>query len=203
MTAARPTHLDPLAAIAADLGRESAELADCLISPRVEPVLGRLVAVTPRAQADPEAYAYVIEAIFEGYLLHHGRSRVLAGHDPDLGLLAGDLLYALGLDHLADLGDAPAVAQLGELISLASLCHREGLEASLWPLWLAATVAVGCGETPLHRQAYAALRALEPASKRQLSEAAKITAVDSGIEPGSLLYEKPIDFSAVEDSHLG
>jgi len=33
-------------------------------------------------------YALVIEAVREGYLLHYGESRLMAGHDPDLGLLA-------------------------------------------------------------------------------------------------------------------
>ena len=47
----------------------------------------------------------MVEAVREGYLLHYGEPRLLAGHDADLALLAGDYLYALGLDRLAALGD--------------------------------------------------------------------------------------------------
>ena len=59
-----------------------------------------------RAAAAPGEYALVVEAVREGYLLHYGEPRLLAGHDADLALLAGDYLYALGLDRLAALGDA-------------------------------------------------------------------------------------------------
>ena len=38
----------------------------------------------------------MVEAVREGYLLHYGEPRVLAGHDSDLAVLAGDYLYALG-----------------------------------------------------------------------------------------------------------
>ena len=62
-----------------------------------------------------EEYAVVFEAVREGYLLHYGEPRLIAGHDADLGLLAGDYLYALGLDRLAALGDTDAVAVLSEL----------------------------------------------------------------------------------------
>ena len=52
----------------------------------------------------------MVEAVREGYLLHYGEPRLLAGHDDDLALLAGDYLYALGIERLAALGDADAVA---------------------------------------------------------------------------------------------
>ena len=35
----------------------------------------------------------------------------MVGADPDLRLLAGDYLYALGLERLAGLGDLPAVRE--------------------------------------------------------------------------------------------
>ena len=44
----------------------------------------------------------MVEAVREGYLLHYGDGRVVRGADPDLALLAGDYLYALGLERLAD-----------------------------------------------------------------------------------------------------
>ena len=42
----------------------------------------------------------VLDAVREGYLLHYGEPRVLAGHDDDLAVLAGDYLYALGIERL-------------------------------------------------------------------------------------------------------
>ena len=52
----------------------------------------------------------MIEAVREGYLLHYGEPRIVVGADTDLALLAGDYLYALGLERLAALGDLEAVA---------------------------------------------------------------------------------------------
>ena len=68
----------------------------------------------------------MVEAVREGYLLHYGEPRLLAGHDADLALLAGDYLYALGLERLAALGDDPAVAVLADLISDCAQLHAEG-----------------------------------------------------------------------------
>jgi hypothetical protein len=82
-----------------------------------------------------DEYALVFEAVREGYLLHYGESRLMAGHDPDLGLLAGDYLYALGLDRLAASGDTEAVAVLSELIARCAQLHAEGREDEVEPLW--------------------------------------------------------------------
>ena len=60
---------------------------------------------------------FVLEAVYEGYLLHYGESRAFAGMDADMRLLAGDALYALGLARLAESGDLEAVAELSDLIS--------------------------------------------------------------------------------------
>jgi hypothetical protein len=70
-------------------------------------------------------YAFVVEAIHEGHLLHDGRSRLLDQSDPDLALLAGDRLYALGLERLAALEDLDAVAILAEVISLCAQARAE------------------------------------------------------------------------------
>ncbi len=35
---------------------------------------------------------FVLEAVYEGYLLHYGEPRLFEGMDPDLRLLAGDAL---------------------------------------------------------------------------------------------------------------
>jgi hypothetical protein len=78
---------------------------------------------------------FVLEAVYEGYLLHYGESRLFAGMDDDLRLLAGDALYALGLARLADAGDLPAVAELADLISRSAQAHAEGRGDSAEPLW--------------------------------------------------------------------
>lgn len=80
-------------------------------------------------------YALVYEAVREGYLLHYGESRLMAGHDADLGLLAGDYLYALGLDRLAAMGDTESVAVLSELIGRCARLHAEGRDGEVEPLW--------------------------------------------------------------------
>jgi len=90
----------------------------------------------------PEDYALVMEAVREGYLLHYGESRLLSGHDPDLALLAGDYLYALGLDRLAAAGDTQAVAVLSELIARCAQLHAEGRGDEVEVLWVEAAGAI-------------------------------------------------------------
>ena len=70
--------------------------------------------------------AFVLEAVYEGYLMHYGTPRAFAGMDEDLRLLAGDSLYALGLERLAEAGDLEAVAELSDLISGSARAHAEG-----------------------------------------------------------------------------
>ena len=82
----------------------------------------------PAPRPRPAEYALVVEAVREGYLLHYGEPRLLAGHDSDLGLLAGDYLYALGIERLAALGDTEAVLVLADLISACAHHHAEGSE---------------------------------------------------------------------------
>jgi hypothetical protein len=101
------------------------------------PIAGYVV--EPPASSQPsDEYAFVMEAVREGYLLHYGESRLLVGHDPDLGLLAGDYLYALGLDRLAVMGDTAAVAVLSELIARCAQFHAEGRGGEVDALWVEA-----------------------------------------------------------------
>src|SRR6185436_20584446 len=100
-----------------------------VVSPHVtdpegeRPVLGELAAAGERTAVAPAEYALVVEAVREGYLLHYGEGRVVCGADADLALLAGDYLYALGLERLAALGDLDAVRELADLISLSAQIH--------------------------------------------------------------------------------
>jgi hypothetical protein len=80
---------------------------------------------------------FVLEAVYEGYLLHYGEPRAFRRMDADLRLLAGDALYALGLARLAEKGDLDAVTELSDLISLTARAHAEGAPDLADSLWLA------------------------------------------------------------------
>ncbi len=88
---------------------------------------------------------FVLEAVYEGYLLHYGEPRLFAGMDPDLRLLAGDALYALGLARLAEHGDLPAVVELSDLISRSAQAHAEGRGQAAERLWDASARALEPG----------------------------------------------------------
>jgi hypothetical protein len=78
---------------------------------------------------------YVLEAVYEGYLLHYGEPRAFVEMDPDLCLLAGDTLYAHGLERLAELGDTEAVSELADLISLCAWAEAAGRPELADALW--------------------------------------------------------------------
>ena len=78
---------------------------------------------------------FVLEAVYEGYLMHYGEPRAFAGMDADLRLLAGDALYALGLSRLAETGDLEAVAVLSDLISETAQAQAEGRPDDAEALW--------------------------------------------------------------------
>ena len=89
------------------------------------------------ALVDDRDRLFVLEAVYEGYLMHYGIPRAFAGMEPDLRLLAGDALYALGLSRLAERGDLKAVVELSDLISLTARAHAEGRPEQAEALWLA------------------------------------------------------------------
>jgi hypothetical protein len=66
----------------------------------------------PRAAGREQDYELLLEMIYEGSRLHYGEPRWSGPATPDLALLLGDQLYALGLSRLAELGDLDAVAEL-------------------------------------------------------------------------------------------
>jgi hypothetical protein len=124
-----------LQALADQLRAEDTPISPHVVDPAEPPTLGELAASGPSTTAAPAEYALVVEAVREGYLLHYGEPRLLAGHDPDLALLAGDYLYALGLDRLAALGDTRAVAILADLISTCARLQAEGETEGIPDLW--------------------------------------------------------------------
>jgi hypothetical protein len=137
---------DPKAALqllAAQLRDEETPISPHVVEPSEEPAFGPLVAAGPRAAAAPAEYSLVVEAVREGYLLHYGEPRLLAGHDADLALLAGDYLYALGIERLAALGDTDAVGLLADLISTCAQLHAEAREDELPDRWREAIRAIG------------------------------------------------------------
>jgi hypothetical protein len=93
--------------------------------------------------AGVESYdSAVLDAVREGYLLHYGEPRLLAGHDDDLAVLAGDYLYALGIERLAESGDCAAVLLLAELIGDCAQRHVEGRAGEVAGLWREAVAAI-------------------------------------------------------------
>lgn len=110
--------MSALSALAAQLREEDTPISSQVAEPQ-----------PGSAFAPPGERAQVIEAVREGYLLHYGDSRLLSGHDDDLALLAGDYLYALGIERLAQLGDTDAVLVLADLISASAQLHTEGADA--------------------------------------------------------------------------
>jgi hypothetical protein len=102
-----------------------------------DPPAGELAPLVPDA-----VRGFVLEAVREGYLLHYDEPRAFAGMDPDLRLLAGDSLYALGLARLAETGDLAAVAELADLISACARAESEGRRDGIPELWQATAKAL-------------------------------------------------------------
>jgi hypothetical protein len=88
---------------------------------------------------------FVLEAVYEGYLMHYGQPRAFGGMEPDMRLLAGDALYALGLSRLADSGDLEAVAVLSDLISGSAQAQAEGRADDAEALWDSSAAALQTG----------------------------------------------------------
>jgi hypothetical protein len=127
---------DVFETIARDAAAESPLWEEALRpEPEPEPVFSPL--------ARPE-HALALETIYEGYLLHYGRSRLFAPTDPDVALLLGDMLYAQGLVRIAALGDVAAVADLAELISLCAQARADGTEGD-GAAWAATAALLGAG----------------------------------------------------------
>ncbi len=121
-----------------------------------------LAAAGPRAAGRREEYELLVEAIYEGYLLHYGRPRLIDAPEADLGLLAGDRLYAIGLARLVELGDTAAVAELADTNTLSALAHGAGERELAEATWGAGAVAVGWGASEDHRRAKEMVLARDP-----------------------------------------
>ena len=138
--------MNALQALADQLRAEDTPIAPYVVDPAEPPELGELVAAGPDTAAAPGEYALVVEAVREGYLLHYEQPRLLAGHDSDLALLAGDYLYALGLDRLAALNDTRAVAVLSNLISTCARLQADEEADQIPPLWRTAAEQIAASQ---------------------------------------------------------
>ncbi|MEJ7567108.1 MAG: hypothetical protein WKF41_02480 [Gaiellaceae bacterium] len=100
---------------------------------RHEPVFSPLAA---------ERFALALETIYEGYLVHYGRSRLFAPPGEHEAILLGDYLYAHGLVRIAATGEIEAVAALADLISTCAHLRAEGA-AGDGEAWVATTRRLG------------------------------------------------------------
>jgi hypothetical protein len=93
---------------------------------------------------EPPGCGFAEAAILEGWLLHaEGRSVTLAPDEPDLALLAGDRLYALGLEKLAEDGDLGEIARLADYISECAQSHAERAPERTREAWRRLTLPGG------------------------------------------------------------
>jgi hypothetical protein len=132
-----------------------------------EPVFSRLA---------PAAHAVGLETIYEGYLVHYGRSRLFSPADPDSALLLGDYLYAHGLVRVAAAGDVAAVGDLAELISLCAQAQAEGRNGA-GAAWAATAASLGVADLTVARDA---LRVKRDAGL--LEAAARVAAGDDAVD---------------------
>src|SRR5437588_8238180 len=105
----------------------------------------QLAAAGPRAAGRADEYELLLEMILEGARLHYGPQRIVRTDDPDLALLVGDQLYALGLARLAALGDIEAVSELADVISGLARAHAEHNPSEACAIWERGAVAIGWG----------------------------------------------------------
>ena len=96
----------------------------------------------------PDEHRLGLETIYEGYLVHYGRSRLFAPQDRDTALLLGDYLYAHGLVRIAETGDVKAVADLAELISRCAHLRAEGRDGDGdGAEWVCTSTSLGLGDS--------------------------------------------------------
>lgn len=132
----------------------------------------QVAAAGPRTRGREREYELLLEMILEGYRLHYGEPWVVRPGDPDLALLLGDQLYALGLARLAALGDLDAVAELADVISLVAQAHSAADSELADAVWEAGAASVGWGSSEEHRRAKERARAHDPDASDALRAAA-------------------------------
>ncbi|HEV3318438.1 MAG TPA: hypothetical protein VG053_01730 [Solirubrobacteraceae bacterium] len=156
----------------------AADAPDGRAGPEPEPGPAQTAAAGPRARRARDEYELLVETIYEGYLLHYGAGRVVDPGEADLGLLAGDRLYALGLARLVALGDTEAVAELADTITLSALAQAAGEPELARAVWEAGARAVGWGSSVAHTQAKRLAFARAPEAIEAMRTSAKKAGLD-------------------------
>jgi hypothetical protein len=100
-------------------------------------------AAGPRASADSDGYRFALEAIREGHRLHYGAGLLVSTGDMDLRLLAGDRLYAAGLERMARIGDLAAIAELSLLIQDCARAAADGDRERAEAAWSRSAALIG------------------------------------------------------------
>jgi hypothetical protein len=172
---------------------EGEPLSAHVIRSGADPAFGELVANGPRTAASPAEYAFVVEAVREGYLCHYATPRVLRGADADLALLAGDLFYAIGISGLTELDDPESVGILSDLIRVAAELRAEGETDKAEALWLAQLLALSCGSDPDLPALIEALQHGENGSLEGLTEWSTKSASEHGLGRAFDAARKAID----------
>jgi hypothetical protein len=130
----------PLVRLAAFLRDEGGLLGQAATEPGA--------AASPHVESAGGERAYAVAAIREGYELHGGGGRVVATPDPDLALLAGDRLYALGLAELAAAGDLAGVRAMAEVIAASAAARGAGDEQAAEAAWEQGIAGLGRPDEP-------------------------------------------------------
>ena len=170
---------DAVARLRAAIEADGGPLADAVSATPAAYAMGAggldpvaLAASGPRAAEHGRDVELAVSAVLEGCLLHYGAPRALQIDDPDLALLAGDRLYALGLARLAAIGDLGAIAELADIIALSAQAHVTADPELALAAWHAGAAAIGWGEDGPTATAKARARAGDPAAVEALHASA-------------------------------
>lgn len=177
----QPQPRDVLRLLAARVASEGPPLSVVSEEPAAAPAFGLLAAAGPRTARQGGVYAFVVEAVREGYLCHYEIPRVLDSPDPDLALLAGDLFYAIGISTLAELADDESVRLLSDLIVVSAELRSSGRREDAEAFWIARVLALACGSDAEHVRLTAALAGAESGSVQELDAWSDRTAESNGI----------------------
>ena len=170
---------DALDALAEQLRDEGSVISPHVVEPgATRPSLGLLAAAGPRARGAPASTRSSSRRSARATSSTTASRGCVAGADPDLALLAGDYLYALGLERLAALGDLEAVRELSDLISPLGAAPRGATTPTRRPRSRGALAGRGRRgrrrrRATAHERAKAALRAARPTPQRAAAAAAR------------------------------
>jgi hypothetical protein len=132
--------MSALAEIHAELKQDDRLLAEALLTRPEASAAGPTDEL--QSEIDPQLRVGV-EAIREGHLLHWATGRVLNTPDLDLALLAGDRLYALGLERVAATGSRSEIASLSRLIKDSATAMAGSNVALAEELWISTCASIG------------------------------------------------------------